>query len=178
MQRIPFLAILGLLVAGCASMMQPTTAGNTAAAELQNSNGRSTGTATFTQVPGGVRIVVEAKGLSPGSHAVHIHEVGKCEGPQFNTAGGHFNPDKKQHGTMNPQGAHAGDLPNLTIVMDGTGRLEAITDRMTLGAGATSLFDADGSAIVVHAGPDDLKTDPTGNSGGRIACGVVVKKPS
>ena len=100
----------------------------------------------------GVRIVLEVRGLPAGAKGVHIHEVGKCDGPQFTTAGSHFNPDKKQHGTMNPQGAHAGDLPNLTIGTDGAGRLETTTNRITLGAGTTSVFDADGSAIVIHAG--------------------------
>jgi Cu-Zn family superoxide dismutase len=134
--------------------------------------------ATLKQVSGGVRIVIEARRMPPGPRGVHIHEVGKCDGPQFTTAGEHFNPDKKQHGTLNPQGAHAGDLPNLTIAADGTGRLETMTERVTLGAGATSLLDADGSSIIVHGSPDDFKTDPTGNSGARIACGVIVKKPS
>jgi Cu-Zn family superoxide dismutase len=101
--------------------------------------------------------------------------VGKCEPPPFTSAGAHFNPGARQHGFLNPQGAHAGDLPNITIAADGTGRLETAADGLTLGMGATSLFDADGSAIVVHAAPDDFKTDPTGNSGARIACGIVVK---
>jgi superoxide dismutase, Cu-Zn family len=169
-------ASLALTLAGCASMTQPATTENTATADLRDANGQPAGTATLTQVSGGVRIVIDAKGMPPGPHGVHIHEVGKCEGPQFTTAGAHFNPDKKQHGTMNPQGAHAGDLPNLTIATGGTGRLETLTERITLGSGATSVFDADGSSIVVHAGPDDFKTDPTGNSGGRLACGVIVKK--
>lgn len=170
-------ASLALTLAGCASMTQPAATDHAASAELRDANGQPAGMATLTQVPGGVRIVIDAKGMPPGPHGVHIHEVGKCEGPQFTTAGAHVNPDKKQHGTMNPQGPHAGDLPNLTVAADGTGRLETMTERITLGAGATSVFDADGSAIVVHAGPDDFKTDPTGNSGGRIACGVIVKKP-
>src|SRR5205814_35083 len=168
-------ASLSLALAGCASMSQMGTAEHTAVAELKNSSGQPAGIATFTQVPGAVRVVIEAKGLPPGPHGVHIHEVGKCEGPQFTTAGGHFNPEKKQHGTLNPQGAHAGDLPNLTIAADGTGRLETTSDRISLTSGAKSVFDADGSAVVVHAGPDDFKTDPTGNSGGRVACGVIVK---
>ena len=169
-------ASLAVTLAGCASMTQPAATDNAAGAELRDANGQPAGTATFTQVPGGVRIVVDAKGMPPGPHGVHIHEVGKCDGPQFTTAGAHFNPDKKQHGTLNPQGPHGGDLPNLTVATDGTGRLETMTERITLGPGATSVFDADGSAIVVHAGPDDFKTDPTGNSGGRIACGVIVKR--
>jgi Cu-Zn family superoxide dismutase len=169
-------ASLALTFAGCAAMTQSATTDNTATAELRDANGQPAGMATLTQVSGGVRIVIEAKGMPPGPHGVHIHEVGKCDAPQFNTAGAHFNPDKKQHGTMNPQGPHAGDLPNLTVATGGTGRLETLTDRVTLGAGASSLFDADGSSIIVHAGPDDFRTDPTGNSGGRIACGVIVKK--
>lgn len=169
-------ASLALTLAGCASMTSGPTE-TMAAAELRDPNGQPAGMVTLTQGSGGVRIVIDAKGMPPGPHGVHIHAVGKCEGPQFTTAGAHFNPGGKQHGTMNPQGAHAGDLPNLIVGANGTGRLESMTDGITLGAGGTSLFDADGSAIVVHAGPDDLKTDPTGNSGGRIACGVVVKKP-
>jgi superoxide dismutase, Cu-Zn family len=176
MRFIAVAASLALTLAGCGSMTPAGTTGETAVAQLIGSSGQPVGTATFTQVSGGVRIVLETRGLPPGPHGVHIHEIGKCEAPQFTTAGGHFNPEKKQHGTMNPDGAHAGDLPNLTVGVDGVGRLETTTERITLGTGASSVFDADGSALVVHAGPDDFKTDPTGNSGGRIACGVVVKK--
>jgi Cu-Zn family superoxide dismutase len=157
-------------------MTQPATTGNAATADLKNAGGQSVGVATLTEVPGAVRILVEVRGLPPGAKGVHIHEVGTCEGPQFTSAGGHFNPEKKQHGTMNPQGPHAGDLPNITIDGSGNGRLETTTNRVTLAGGAASVFDADGSAVVIHAGPDDFKTDPTGNSGGRIVCGVIVKK--
>jgi Cu-Zn family superoxide dismutase len=177
MKAVALVASLMLVLAGCAAMTQPH-GGGMATADLKNANGQPAGMATLTEVPGGVRIVVEAKGLPPGPHGVHIHEVGTCEGPQFTTAGGHFNPDKKQHGLLNPQGPHNGDLPNITIDANGTGRMETTTEHITLGAGLKSIFDADGSALVVHAGPDDFKTDPTGNSGGRIACGVIVKKTS
>lgn len=167
--------VLGLALGGCTTISQ--SAGDPpATAELKNASGQTIATATLTSVPGGVRILMEAKGLPPGAKGVHIHEVGKCEAPQFTSAGAHFNPDKKQHGTMNAAGPHAGDLPNITVGPDGNGRLETTTDRVTLGAGATSVFDADGSALVIHAGPDDFMTDPTGNSGGRTACGVIVKK--
>ena len=174
------LALVAALVslAGCAAMTQTPVTNNRATAELRNASGQVVGMATFTQTDGGVLIVVEAKGLPPGPKGVHIHEVGKCEPPQFTSAGGHFNPGKKQHGSMNPQGPHAGDLPNMTVAQDGTGRMETTTDRVTLTTGAMSLFDADGSALVVHAGPDDFMTDPTGNSGGRSLCGVVTKPAS
>ena len=175
----PVLAVsLSLALAGCAGMSQPATTGNSATATMTSPSGQTVGVATLTEVAGGVRIVIDVKDLPPGQKGVHIHEVGKCEGPQFTSAGGHFNPDKKQHGTLNPQGAHAGDLPNIAVDGYGVGRLETTTNRITLGAGPTSVFDADGSAIVIHAAADDFKTDPTGNSGGRSVCGVIVKKSS
>ena len=176
MRLIAVVASLALSLAGCASMTQPAATESSASAELRDSTGQPAGLATLTQVPGGVRLVIDAKGLPPGPHGVHIHAVGKCDAPQFTTAGAHFNPENKQHGTQNAQGAHAGDLPNLVVAANGTGRLETMSERITLGTGATSVFDADGSSIIIHAGPDDFKTDPTGNSGGRIACGVIVKK--
>ena len=176
MKPTALLATLALLAAGCAGMTQPSTTDNAAIAELRNASGQSVGTARLTEVGAGVQIVLEARGLPPGVKGVHVHEVGKCDPPGFTTAGGHFNPGKKQHGLQNPQGPHAGDLPNLTVAADGTGRLETTSGQITLKAGPTSLFDADGSALVIHAGPDDFKTDPTGNSGARIACGVITKK--
>jgi Cu-Zn family superoxide dismutase len=166
--------IAACAVAGCAAM-GPAAGTATAIAELRNAQGQPVGTATLTEVGGGVRVVVEARNLPPGEKGIHIHEVGRCE-PPFATAGGHFNPGKRQHGLQNPAGPHAGDLPNITIGADGTGRLETLNDRVTLGSGPNSLFDADGSSIVIHAAPDDHRTDPAGNSGARIACGVIVKK--
>jgi len=170
------LILVALLLAGCAGMgMQSSD--NAAVAELKNSAGQSVGTARFAQAGGVARIVVEVKGLPPGPHGVHVHAVGKCDPPDFASAGGHFNPLNKQHGALNPQGSHAGDLPNLTVAPDGTGRMETTTEQLTLGTGPTSVWDADGSALVIHANADDFKTDPTGNSGGRIACGVLAKPP-
>jgi Cu-Zn family superoxide dismutase len=134
------------------------------------------GQATLTEVGGGVRIVLEASGLPPGPKGVHLHAVGKCEPPAFASAGDHFNPKNQGHGVLNPSGPHAGDLPNLTIDADGKGRLETFTERVTLGSGPTSLFDDDGTALLIHASPDDFRTDPAGNSGPRIACGIVEKK--
>jgi len=178
MTRLALAVSVSLALAGCAGMTQPATTGNSATADMKSASGQSIGVATLTEVPGGVRIVIDVKDLPPGQKGVHIHEVGKCDGPQFTSAGGHFNPEKKQHGTMNPQGAHAGDLPNLSIDGYGVGRLETTTSRITLGSGPASVFDGNGSAIVIHAAADDFKTDPTGNSGGRSVCGVIVKKGS
>jgi Cu-Zn family superoxide dismutase len=166
--------LVAALLAGCAGVTAPP-ADNTARAELRNASGQSVGTATFTQVGSVVRIVVEAQGLPAGAKAVHIHEVGRCDPPGFTSAGGHFNPHGKQHGALNPAGPHAGDLPNITIGPDGKGRLETATELITLLGGRSSIFDADGSALVIHAAPDDFRTDPTGNAGARVACGVVTR---
>lgn len=148
--------------------------GERATAELKDKDGKSVGMASFTEAGNGVRVRVEVKGLSAGLHAVHIHAVGKCEAPAFTSAGGHFNPAQKKHGYKSPDGAHAGDLPNMLVAKDGSGRFEALTDAVTLRSGANSVFDADGSALVVHAGVDDHTTDPTGNAGDRAACGVIM----
>jgi superoxide dismutase, Cu-Zn family len=148
---------------------------DSARAELHNSDGKQVGTAEFRQSKEGVRVTVAVKDFPPGLHAVHIHAVGKCEGPQFTSAGGHFNPAGKKHGLRNPEGPHAGDLPDLFATNAGTGRFETVSDAVTLGAGANSVFDQDGSAIVIHASADDNTTDPSGNSGDRIACGVITK---
>jgi len=172
-----FAAVIALLLlAGCASMTGAPATDNTARAELMNTTGQPVGTATLTQVGSVVRVVLEVQGLPRGAHGVHVHAVGKCDGPDFSSAGAHFNPAGRQHGALNPQGAHAGDLPNIEVGADGKGRLESTTELMSLIGGTTSVFDADGSAIVVHAAPDDFRTDPTGNSGARIACGVITKK--
>ena len=175
MRRVS-LILVALSLAGCAAMR--STSDNDALAELKNTSGQSVGTARLTQAGNVVRILVEANGLPPGPHAVHVHAVGKCDPPDFNSAGAHFNPTNKQHGAQNPQGWHAGDLPNLTVAPDGTGRMETTTEQLSLGSGPTSVWDADGSAVVVHAAADDFKTDPTGNSGARIACGGLVKTPT
>jgi superoxide dismutase, Cu-Zn family len=163
-----------LVVAGCAAPVAPTA--STARAELRTAGGQTVGKATFTQVGNAVRVELEAQGLPPGSKGVHIHAVGKCDPPDFATAGSHFNPQGRQHGALNAQGPHAGDLPNLSIGADGTGRLESTNQLITLYDAPNSLFDADGSALIVHAAPDDFRTDPTGNSGARIACGVITRQ--
>lgn len=140
-----------------------------AEAKLATSAGVDAGTATIQQVDGGLRLIVSVQGIAPGPHGVHVHTLGACDAPDFTTAGGHWNPGAMQHGMQNPAGPHAGDAPNLVADANGRGRFETM-----LPAGATwdALLDEDGAAIVIHAGPDDYRTDPSGNSGGRIACGV------
>lgn len=139
-----------------------------ASAELKTGMGASAGTARVEQVPDGLKVSVTVEGLTPGVHGAHVHTTGKCDAPDFTTAGGHWNPTAHKHGARNPEGPHVGDLPNLTVGANGKGTLT-----FTLKGGTyDGLLDQDGAAMVIHAGPDDLMTDPAGNSGGRIACGV------
>jgi Cu-Zn family superoxide dismutase len=112
-------------------------------------------------------------GLSPGIHGVHLHEKGDCTRPTFASAGEHYNPQGQHHGLNNPAGPHAGDLPNLVVGKDGQGQMSVTTDRVTLSPGPTTLFTSNGTSLVIHAGTDDQMSDPSGNSGGRIACGVI-----
>ena len=144
-------------------------------ATLKDAQGQQVGTATLTGAGGVVKIIVEVKGLPPGQHGIHVHGAGKCEAPEFKSAGAHFNPAHKKHGLESAEGHHAGDLPNLTVGADGTGTFSGTLDGATLGQGSSSLLNPEGTAIVIHAGPDDGKTDPAGNSGARIACGVIEK---
>jgi Cu-Zn family superoxide dismutase len=170
------LLAVGLTLAGCALLSPQAALGRKATAELRSADGRLVGTALITEVSGGVHIVLEVRGLPHGPKAVHLHEVGRCEPPRFTSAGEHFNPDGKQHGLQNPAGPHAGDLPNLTVGEDGTGRLETVNPRVSLRAGPSSILDGAARALIVHASPDDHRTEPTGNSGARLACGVLVKE--
>jgi Cu-Zn family superoxide dismutase len=169
-KRIAMVLAAGFLL-GCSL---PNPSGNRATAELKDKDGKTVGMATLRDGSGGVLVHMEVRGLNAGLHGVHVHSVGKCEGPSFASAGGHFNPGQKKHGYNNTEGAHAGDFPNMLVAKDGTGRFEALTDAFSLTDGdKASVFDADGSALVIHAGVDDNATDPSGNSGDRIACGVI-----
>jgi Cu-Zn family superoxide dismutase len=142
-------------------------------ATLRDAEGKTIGTAALTPTEGGVRIVVSVTGLSPGPHALHVHATGACERPGFITAGPHFNPSAKEHGLENPRGSHLGDMPNLVVDAAGTGTASFVLKDASLSVGARSLFPAGGTSIVIHASPDDMKTDPAGNAGARIACGVI-----
>src|SRR5690606_6751496 len=139
-----------------------------AVAMIQTAEGESVGSATATEAGGSVLISLNVEGLSPGERGVHVHMTGACEGPDFQSAGGHWNPNDAQHGLHNPAGQHAGDMPNLVVGEDGTGSLEY----QLVGGTFDGLLDADGSAFVIHAMADDQVTDPSGNSGDRIACGI------
>jgi Cu-Zn family superoxide dismutase len=177
---VPFLvALAGCQPAADDAAEQAAPADNAAAAQsaapivaqadLAAADGAPRGLARVTGKAGGLVVNVQASGLAPGRYGLHVHSVGACDAPEFKTAGGHWNPTGTKHGFDNPAGPHRGDLPNLTIGADGKG----IVDFALADAGADGLLDADGAAVVIHAGPDDLKTDPSGDSGARIACGVL-----
>ena len=147
----------------------------TAKAALKDAGGKEVGTVQLIQTPHGVLLKMALKGVAPGEHAFHIHAVGKCE-PPFTSAGGHFNPAGKKHGMEAKEGAHAGDMPNLYVPANGELTVDVANHMVTLAKGQpNSVFDADGSAIIIHAGADDYKSDPTGNAGDRIACGVITE---
>lgn len=145
-----------------------------ATADIVDAEGNEIGQMELTEGSNGVLISLGLTKIPEGEHGIHIHEVGKCEKPTFETAGAHFNPLQKQHGVDNPKGPHLGDLPNISPEADGTVQVEFTARNLTLEPGMeNSILDKDGSAIVIHEDPDDYKTDPAGNSGARIACGVI-----
>lgn len=166
MSAIAALAVLAAADAGAQTV---------AKGGFADGQGKALGTAELTDAGGAVVVRLNLSGIPQGWHGLHLHAVGKCDGPDFMSAGGHYNPGARKHGHRISEGAHAGDLPNVFAGADGKIVAEVLAHGVTLGAGASSLFDADGSSIVVHAAEDDHKTDPTGNSGGRIACAVVTR---
>lgn len=172
--RLLVLAVSATLVsAGCHSMHRGEAR---ATASMHDGSGRAVGVLELEQRTDGVRVVGELTGLPPGTHGIHFHQVGRCDGPDFVTAGPHFNPANRHHGLENPAGPHAGDLPNLIIPASGTVRIEILSPRVTLDDARTGLFDNDGTALVIHANVDDQHTDPAGNSGPRIVCGAITRR--
>ena len=146
-----------------------------AAATLADSQGRAVGQASLRQAPRGVVLKLELKNATPGIHGLHLHEVGKCDPPTFESAGAHFNPSKRAHGFLNPRGQHAGDLPNIAVPASTEATLEYFVADVSIEPGPGSLLDANGTALVIHAGHDDYKTDPAGESGDRLACGTITR---
>jgi Cu-Zn family superoxide dismutase len=175
--RYGWIVALALVSTGCRLVPEipyVNPAPPAALALLVDAKGQVVGSAVFSQERGGVRIILDITGLAAGDHAVHIHEVGRCEPPAFQSAGAHFNPTKAEHGTANPRGPHAGDLPDVTVNTEGKGHMEVTAKLVKLDKKVpASLLDADGSAIVIHERADDKRSDPAGDSGARIACGVI-----
>lgn len=167
--------MVGLAAVYAAAQSPAAPAGATAKATLKDAQGKTVGEATLRESSAGVLVKLDLQGAPAGTHAFHVHTVGKCDPPDFMTAGGHFNPTTMKHGLMASGGPHAGDMPNLYVPADGKLSVEVLDTNVTLAAGQKSLFDADGSALVLHATADDYSTDPAGNAGARIACGVVTR---
>jgi superoxide dismutase, Cu-Zn family len=167
------LLIIPALICATATFGQDTP--RVAHADIMNAQGQKIGLAKIRPEGKGVKIEVTVSELPPGMHGIHIHAVGKCEGPAFTTAGAHLNPDTKKHGNENPEGPHAGDLLNIDVKADGKAQATLVDSMVTLAAGPNSLFRDGGTSIVIHEKVDDYKTDPSGNSGARIACGVIQK---
>jgi Cu-Zn family superoxide dismutase len=172
------LLLTGTVLSGCGAAKETAgrmdSGGGAVNVSLINAKGEPIGKALITEMADGVHIGIEASKLTPGKHGFHIHQTGKCDPPDFKTAGEHLNPGGKQHGFENPKGPHDGDLLNLEAGPDGTAKGEFVDNRVTLAKGKpNSLLKDGGTSLVIHQDPDDYKTDPAGNSGARVACGVI-----
>lgn len=172
-------ALVMLLLSGCAGLGGDRGQGlpsPDASAFLVDAKGADRGRADFFREAGGLRVELVARGFAPGTYGMHVHALGACSPQDFSGAGPHWNPQNTQHGRENPMGAHRGDLPNLVVETDQIGRATVMIEGAAL-KGEGALLDADGASFIIHAGPDDMKSDPSGNSGARIACGIVQEKP-
>jgi Cu-Zn family superoxide dismutase len=177
-RSLPLVAILGTVsLNGFAQSSNSAKPIKKQVVTLKDAKGTDVGTATIKPSGKGVEVELEVKNLPAGEHALHFHQNAKCEPPDFKSAGPHFNPDQKQHGLLNPNGHHNGDMANFTVKPNGTAKATIKDADVVLGTGseANSLFANGGTSLMIHAGPDDMKTDPAGNSGDRIACGVITK---
>jgi superoxide dismutase, Cu-Zn family len=172
LQRVCIAALPALLALSASAAMHKNKGLEVA---FKTSDGQDAGSALLTPAGNGVKVKLDLKNLPEGEHAIHVHASAKCDGPDFKTAGGHLNPDSKEHGTKNPKGPHAGDMPmNLQVMADGTDHVSFVTQSISLKKDAkNSVFANGGTAFIIHEKADDMMTDPTGNAGGRIACGVI-----
>ena len=172
MRIVQLLGTIGAAALLAAGVAMPVNSAEMANSQLKDASGKAVGDVDLMQTPSGVLIKLQIKGLTPGEHAFHVHAVGNCEAP-FESAGPHFNPGNHKHGMLSGEG-HAGDMPNLYAPQSGELSVEVVNSAISLEQGKpNSVFDNDGSALVIHAKADDYKTDPAGNAGDRIACGVI-----
>jgi superoxide dismutase, Cu-Zn family len=167
-----WMLVLMLLLAGCVEKANPKKM----EVDVYNPEGDSLGKITLQEQSKGVELSIKLEGLPPGEHAIHFHNKGVCEAPDFKSAGDHLNPDKKKHGLLHPEGAHAGDLPNLIVGEDGTAKATLMAPQVTLKEGKTSLLPKNGTSFVIHETKDDGMTQPAGDAGNRIACGEISKE--